>query len=88
MRLGQAVSELPKARTGHRNNKYDSVYAAVDKLKRNEWLPVKFDTAHEAYNFRVAVATHRSKLLDAKLRGSTVYVRNKPSTNGTKERGR
>jgi hypothetical protein len=90
VKISKPTKELPQhsSRKGV-TGKYLAIYSAVDKLKPDEWLPVQFATAHEAYNFRVAVATHRHRLMEAVLRGSEVYVRNKPATNGTrKERGK
>ena len=85
MKINAPVQEIPRTRGSRfERGKYVRIYAAVDRLKGENWLPVKFDTATEAYNFRVAVATHRNRVMEAVLRGDTVYVRNK--TNGTSTR--
>ena len=88
MKLGKPVDHVPSKHASRDDGKYADVYRALDKLGDNQWLPVSFDTVKEAYNFRVAIETHRTRLMDGKQRKCVVYVRNKPPTNGTrKERG-
>lgn len=69
--------EVPSKNGGRDDGKYAEIYKAVDKLGKNEWLPVSFDTTREAYNFRVAIETHRTRNMMGKQRKSVVYVRNK-----------
>lgn len=77
MKLGKAVTEVPPNRLSRNDGKYAEVYNAVDKLKKGEWLPVTFDNTKEAYNFRCAIETHRTRLMQGKQRKCVVYVRNK-----------
>lgn len=71
------VDTVPSKNAGRDDGKYREVYKQVDKLTKGQWLPVEFDTTKEAYNFRVAVETHRTRLMDGKQRKCVVYVRNK-----------
>ena len=77
MKIGRPVDQVPSKNTGRDDGKYAEVYKAVDKLREGEWLPVSFTTTKEAYNFRVAIETHRTRLMDGKQRKTTVYVRNR-----------
>lgn len=86
MKIGTPTTEVPE-RGGHRDNgKYAELYRSVDKLPDGEWLPVIFTTKKQAYNFRLTVETHRTRLMEAMLRNRTVYVRNRPA--GKKPRGK
>jgi hypothetical protein len=84
MKLGKPVDQVPANRLSRNNGKYAEIYRAVDSLKRGEWLPITFDSSREAYNFRCAIETHRTRSMEGKQRKSVVYVRNKP-TNGTRK---
>jgi len=88
VKINKPTVDIPRHSNHVIRGKYAEAYRAADKLKANQWLPVEFATAHEAYNFRVAVATHRKKLMDAILRGCMVYIRKKPTTSTRKEGGR
>ena len=88
VKINRPTTQVPKP-TQTVRGKYAEIYVATDKLKPGEWLPIEFPTKQAAYNFRVSAATHRSKVMEATVRGRTVYLRNKPQTNGTrKERGK
>jgi hypothetical protein len=78
MKIGKPVGEVPANHPGRDGGKYAQIYQAVDKLSDGDWLPVTFDSSREAYNFRVAIETHRTRLLQGKQRGQVVYVRKKP----------
>ena len=88
MKLGKPTTLVPVSSGKRDYGKYAKIYNAVDKLPANEWLPVIFDTVKCAYNFRVAVETHRTRVMEAKQRKLVVYVRNKPPTNGTWRTGK
>jgi hypothetical protein len=76
MKIGKPITTVPRTGGNPRDwGKYRNIYLALDKLKDGVWLPVQFNTAREAYNFRVAVETHRTRSMEAKQRESTVYVR-------------
>lgn len=87
MKLGKPTGNTPP-RCKVKHGKYDAVYQAVQGLRRGEWLPVTFPTEHEAYNFRVAATTQRKLPLEARLRGSEVYVRlRREAKNGSRVKG-
>jgi len=77
MRIGKPVDSVPSKNAGRDDGKYAEIYKAIDKLGKGQWLPVSFETVREAYNFRVAIETHRTRLMDGKQRKCVVYVRNK-----------
>ena len=77
MRLGKPTTVLPPKASGRNDGKYAAIYNAVDKLKNGDWLPVTFKTTKEAYNFRIACETHRTRLLEATMRQCVIYVRKK-----------
>lgn len=78
-KIGQPVYSVPPKDAQVNDGKYAEIYKAIDKLKVGDWLPVAFDTTRDAYNFRVACSTHRSRLLQATMRKNVVYVRNRKS---------
>lgn len=78
MKIGAPTAGIPISSHKRNAGKYAEIYRKVDKLKNDEWLPVNCQTKKRAYNFRLAVETHRTRLMEAALRGTTVYVRNKP----------
>lgn len=73
---GQTIVGLPPIRHPA-GEKYATAYRKLDGLIAGEWLPVKFDTTREAFNFRLACVKHRTRHIEAKQRGKTVYARNK-----------
>lgn len=74
MKIGKPTGLVPDS--GSRDDgKYADIYKAVDKLQDGQWLPVSFNSRREAYNFRLAVETHRTRVMEGKMRGNTVYVR-------------
>lgn len=77
MKVGKPVDSVPSKNAGRDDGKYAKVYRTVDSLRDGQWLPVSFETTKEAYNFRVAIDTHRTRLMEGKQRKCTVYVRNK-----------
>lgn len=77
MKIGEPVDSVPSKNAGRDSGKYAEIYKVVDGLKRGQWLPITFDTAKEAYNFRVAIETHRTRDMLGKQRKSTVYIRNR-----------
>lgn len=77
MKVGKPVDSVPSKNAGRDDGKYKEVYKAVDQLRNGQWLPVSFETTKEAYNFRVAIETHRTRNMEGKQRKSVVYVRNK-----------
>lgn len=79
MKIGKPVVEVPPKNGNKDDGKYAAIYRAVDKLRKGQWLPVSFETSKEAYNFRVAIETHRTRLMDGKQRKCVVYVRSKES---------
>lgn len=86
MKVGTPTTEIPE-RGGRRDNgKYAELYQSVDKLPDGEWLPVIFTTKKQAYNFRLTVETHRTRLMEAMLRNRTVYVRNRPAGKKSREK--
>jgi hypothetical protein len=85
MKLGKPVDQVPPSGSGRNDGKYAEIYRAVDNLREDQWLPVSFETIREAYNFRIAIETHRTRLMDGKQRKCVVYVRNKVTTNGTRK---
>jgi hypothetical protein len=89
MQIGKPTTVVPPDSRGRNDGKYAEIYRAIEKLKGDDWLPVRFATRREAYNFRIAAHTHRTLSLRAKMRGSTVYVQGKngrPATGKGKER--
>lgn len=74
-KIGQPVYSVPPKGQQKNDGKYAEIYKAVDKLHNGDWLPVTFESARDAYNFRVACETHRTRLLQATMRKSVVYVR-------------
>lgn len=88
MEIGVPTTEIPRS-THTAHSKYVEIYEAIRKLRGNRWLPITFSSTQEAYNFRVAVSTHRTLKADVKLRGKVVYVRLRREVkngSGTKER--
>lgn len=84
MKIGTPTNDVPGHAKGSRG-KYKEIYAALSKLSSDKWLPVQFPTPHDAYNFRVATTQYRALRLEAKLRGSAVYVRVKrEAKNGSR----
>lgn len=77
MKIGKPVVQVPSKHDGRDDGKYAEIYKTLDKLGNGQWLPVSFETTKEAYNFRVAIDTHRTRLMEGKQRKCTVYVRNK-----------
>jgi hypothetical protein len=77
MKIGKPVTQVPSKNVGRDDGKYAEVYKAVDRLAKGEWLPVTFASTKEAYNFRVAIETHRTRQMEGKQRKSVVYVRAK-----------
>jgi hypothetical protein len=73
---GEPVDKVPKQRRPG-GAKYGPIYQEIDALDAGEWLPVRFDTKAEAFNFREACVKHRTRNMEAKQRGTTVYARNK-----------
>lgn len=88
MKVGTPTREVPERDHSRGGGKYEQLYEAVDNLPDGEWLPVVFPTRKRAYNFRLAVETHRTRLMEATLRNRTVYVRNKQTSNTRKGGGR
>lgn len=80
------MTDVPPAPRASRG-KYNDVYSALDKMKAGEWLPVGFESQHDAYNFRVAATSLRRLALEARLRGDTVYVRKRMAKNGNRSKG-
>lgn len=85
MKVGTPTTEIPDI-SNRDNGKYAEIYKQVDKLSGDKWLPVEFDTMKRATNFRIAIETHRTRLMEATLRGRTVYVRNR-QVPSAKQRG-
>lgn len=75
MKIGEPVKEMPGSHLG-RKSKYGDVYRSLDALVNGDWLPVEFDSEREARTFQVTCMTHRTRQIEARLRGSVVYVRN------------
>lgn len=59
---------------------YADTYSQLDTLPVGEWLLVKFKTTKAAFNFRLACVKHRTRHIEAKQRGETVYARNSVAT--------
>lgn len=78
-KIGQPVYSVPPKGQLKNDGKYAEIYRAIDKLHNNDWLPITFDSSKDAYNFRVTCDTHRTRLLQATVRKSTVYVRARKS---------
>lgn len=76
-KIGPPVYSVPPKRVSTNEGRYAEIYKAVDKLHNGDWLPVTFESAKDAYNFRIACETHRTRLLQATIRQSVVYVRNR-----------
>lgn len=86
VKVGIPTTEVPQPGSTRGGGKYAELYRSIDRLPEGEWLPVVFPTKKRAYNFRLAVETHRTRLMEAMLRNRTVYVRNRPTErapNGT-----
>lgn len=78
MKIKEPTTEIPKKGIrGTQRTIYSEIYKRIDSLNDDEWLPIEFNDKKKAYNFRVACDTHRNRLMEAQLRGRTVYVRNK-----------
>lgn len=87
MRLGKPT-ENPPPKAKSTRGKYNKIYEAIERLGPDDWLPILFDSDHDAYNFRVAASTTRRLQLEARLRGRAVYIRLKhETTNGSKGKG-
>jgi hypothetical protein len=77
-KIGNPVYSLPpKGVQANEDGRYADIYKSIDKLSGSDWLPVTFESAKDAYNFRIACETHRTRLLQAVIRKSVVYVRNR-----------
>lgn len=77
MKVLTPVDSVPSKNAGRDDGKYAEVYKRLDKLVKGQWLPVQFETTREAYNFRLTVETHRTRLMEGRQRKCVVYVRNK-----------
>jgi len=77
MKIGKPVDQVPSKNAGRDDGKYADIYRAVDQMQDGQWLPVSFETVREAYNFRVAIETHRTRSMEGKQRKRMVYVRSK-----------
>lgn len=82
MLIKTPVDSVPsKNRSKYDSGIYKKIYFALDKLEKGKWLPIEFETKKEAYNFRVACDTHRTRLIEARMRDRTVYIRNRNERN-------
>ena len=74
LEVGEPVKEVPDPAAGF-GGRYASIYAKVDELNLDEWLPVICGTKRQAHRLRECAKLKRYKV---KRRGMSVYIARNP----------
>ena len=83
MKVLSPTTVIPVSGSGRIPTKYVEIWKSLENLKDGDWLPVEFETAREASNFRIAAHTHRTLNIDTVSRGRTIFVKlSKSEENG------
>lgn len=75
MKVLSITKELPASNYSRNGSKHKKIYDKVKTLKKNEWLPIEFETQRKAASFRACAA--RNEFIVAKTRKNIVYLGNK-----------
>jgi hypothetical protein len=72
--IGEPVKDVPPASAGA-GGRYAEIYAQVDKLELDDWLPVTCGTRRQAHRLRECAKLQRYRV---KRRGMSVYIARNP----------